>query len=502
MAISFRRYIDITSGVGAGVRIPGRELIGRIFTANRQAPADAVVEFDEAKEVAAFFGSASEEYKRAAFYFGFISKTQVRARKLGFARYVPQAAPPTLRAVLRAPELEAFQTVADGALVMIMGGQTKIITGLDFTEAGSYAAVAYIVQTGVAAADQDGLWEYAAVDYDAETGTFRLTGGVAGEADIAPVGTPDSGTDIGALLGWDAGAGALVSPGHDAVSITDTLNASADMSNNFGSFLLMGNPTPAMTEQAAEFAHLSNAGFMYCQRVSDANAAAVRELLRQYDGTALTEHDPARPGEYPEMAPMILLASTDYTRRNGTKNYMFQQLNLTPTVQDNAKANAMDALRINYYGRTQQAGQIIDFYQRGVLQGDFQDMNIYANEMWLKDRAGADIMTLKLALEKISANDAGRILVLGCLTQGVIALALNNGAISVNKALDYTQKAFITQVTGDENAWVQVQSQGWWLDVQVEQYTVDDRVEYKIKYLLIYAKDDVIRKTEGTHSLI
>jgi hypothetical protein len=501
MAISFRRYIDITSGVGAGVRVPGRALIGRIFTANPQAPADAVIEFDEAKEVSAFFGANSEEYRRAAFYFGFISKTQVRARKLSFARYMPLPAPPTLRAVLRAPALTAFQAIANGALVMTMGGQSKTITSLDFTGAESYAAVAYTVQSGVSAADESGLWGYAAVDYDAETGTFRFTGGVAGAAAIAPAGTPASGTDIGPMLGWDSANGALASPGYDATPVTDTLNASADMSNNFGSFLLMGAPTAAMMEQAAEFAHLSNAGFMYCQRVSDADAAGTRELLRQYDGVALTEYDPER-AEFPEMAPMILLAATDYTRRNGTKNYMFQQLNLTPTVTDNFKANAMDALRVNYYGRTQQAGQVIDFYQRGVLQGDFQDMNIYANEMWLKDKAGADIMTLKLALEKISANDAGRILVLGCLTQGVIASALYNGAISINKPLNYTQKAFITQETGDENAWVQVESQGYWLDVQIQEYTVDDRIEYKVVYLLIYAKDDVIRKTEGTHSLI
>lgn len=161
----------------------------------------------------------------------------------------------------------------------------------------------------------------------------------------------------------------------------------------------------------------------------------------------------------------------------------------------------MDSLRVNYYGRTQQAGQLIDFYQRGVLQGSVQDTNIYANEMWLKDRAGADIMTLLLALPKISANDTGRSQVLGCL-RNVIDMALTNGTISINKPLNYTQKTFITTITGDDTAWVQVQSQGYWLDAQIQEYTVDDRVEYKIVYLLVYAKDDVIRKVEGTHSLI
>jgi hypothetical protein len=216
---------------------------------------------------------------------------------------------------------------------------------------------------------------------------------------------------------------------------------------------------------------------------------------------SLDEYDLANVDQYPEMMPMIILAATDYTRLNGTQNYMFQQFGgMTPTVTDNGKANAMDALRVNYYGRTQQAGQLIDFYQRGVLQGSIQDTNIYANEMWLKDRAGADIMTLLLAL-KISANLTGRAQVMGCL-RNVIDMALNNGAISINKPLSFVQKAFITSITGDDVAWVQVQSQGYWLDVQIQEYTVDDRVEYKIVYLLVYSKDDLIRKVEGTHSLI
>lgn len=110
-------------------------------------------------------------------------------------------------------------------------------------------------------------------------------------------------------------------------------------------------------------------------------------------------------------------------------------------------------------------------------------------------------MSLMLNLPEIAANATGRSQVLGCL-QNVIALGLNNGAISVEKALNYQQKTFITEITGDDQAWIQVQSQGYWLDAVVQEVTEDDRVEYIIKYLLVYAKKDIIRKVEGTHSLI
>lgn len=502
MAISFRRYVDITSGVGAGVRVPGRQLIGRLFTVNPLAPSGTIITFTEAADVAAFFGSDSQEYKRAAFYFGWISKIQTRARAISFERWIREPVPATLRGTVAVPGLAEFQSIADGSLVLTINGVARTLDALNFTGATSYADVASAVQTVVRSAVAEPVYQEATVTFEAVTRTFTLTVGKAGATSISVASDAELGTPIANMLGWSEDAGGLPSNGADAMSITDTLNGSAGQDNNFGAFLFMGAElTTEEMREAATFSNLSNVGFLYCQRVTASEAKDVREALKGYDGVSLDEYNPAHIDQYPEMVPMTILAATDYTRRNGTQNYMFQQFALKPTVTDNAKADAMDALRINYYGRTQQAGQLIDFYQRGVLQGSVQDTNIYANEMWLKDRAGADIMTLMLALPKISANDTGRTQVLGAL-RNVVDMALTNGAISINKPLNYVQKTFITTITGDDTAWVQVQSQGYWLDAQIQEYTVDDRVEYKIVYLLVYAKDDVIRKVEGTHSLI
>jgi hypothetical protein len=502
MAISFKRYIDIVSGIGAGTRVAGRDLIGRVFSVNPLIPMDMLVEFEEAAEAAEFFGAESGEYQRAAFYFGFISKTQTRPRRLGFARWAQADAPATLRGAFAVPALAQFQTVADGSLRLTLDGNGCDITGLSFAGAASYADVASILQSGIRAAAEAPLWAQSTVSYEARLKGFIFSAGQAGDCAIEAATDAESGTPLASPLRWSAAGGALVSPGHNAQSVTEALNHSADQSNNFGSFLFMPALTLEEMAQAAEFSHISNCGYMYCQRVSTSTAAGVSGRLQGYDGAALTEYDPARAGEFPEMAPMLLLAATEYARLNGGISYMFQQFGgLTPTVTDNAKANLLDGLRVNYYGRTQQAGQLLDFYQRGILLGAFPDMNVYANEMWLKDRIGADIMSLNLALNKISANEAGRITIYGCL-QNAIGLALNNGAISVNKPLNTAQKAFIKQISGDEAAWAQIQSQGWWLNVELREIQNGDRTEFEAWYLLIYAKDDVIRKVEGTHSLI
>ena len=67
MAISLKRYVDITSGVGAGVGVAARLLIGRFFSTNPLIPTNSSIDFDSADAVSTYFGSTSDEYLRAVF---------------------------------------------------------------------------------------------------------------------------------------------------------------------------------------------------------------------------------------------------------------------------------------------------------------------------------------------------------------------------------------------------------------------------------------------------
>ena len=83
MAIDFRKYVDITSGVVGGAGVKRKDLIPRIFTTNELVPPDTVLQFGSAdlSVIGELFGTASEEYKRASFYFGFLSKTTQKQSK-------------------------------------------------------------------------------------------------------------------------------------------------------------------------------------------------------------------------------------------------------------------------------------------------------------------------------------------------------------------------------------------------------------------------------------
>lgn len=501
MAIDFNRYVDITSGVGGVGGVSERDLIGRLFTSNTLVPTNTSLDFLTADEVADYFGDDSEEYARALFYFSFISKVITKPRKISFARWAASAVAPTIYGKKKIFTLATFTSITTGAISITLGSTTNILTAIDFSGAVSLAGVAAVLQAKIRT--QTGtMWTAATVTYNAVRGSFDLVGGTTG-ANVIATTLAGSGTEILDTVGWNANDGAILSNGVAAQSITSVLSDSAEDSNNFGSFLFIPALTIDQVTEAAEWNKIQNVRYIYSQRVLEVDASTYSAAIFDIGGAGLTLSEIT--DEYPDQAPMMLLAATDYSRRNAVQNYMYQRFTLTPSVSTNSVANTMDALRVNYYGRTQTAGQPVDFYQRGVLMGldtDPVDMNVYANEIWLKDAAGVAIINLLLVLARVSANRAGRAQLMTTL-QSVIDRALFNGTISVGKILNNEQKLFIGELTGDELAWHQVQNQGYWYDCEIQSYVAESGItEFKAVYTLIYSKDDAIRKVEGTHILI
>lgn len=502
MAISFKRYINIVSGVGAGATVRLRDLILRVFSDNTLVPAGEVIEMDNAADVATYFGTSSEEYARAVVYFGFVSKVITAPKKISFSRWASAAAVARIYGSTKTFAVAQFTGISNGALALTLGSYTATVTGVDFTAATTLSNIASTLQTAIRAVTAGGTpWTGATVTYNATKQRFELVaGGTAGLMPVS-VGTAGSGTDLATYLGWDSTG--VFSPGVAAEEPLDAFITSAEASDNFGSFVFVGTLTLDQVVAVAQQNDTYNVKFIQLVPVSQSNAPTYYAALSGISGVSMTLSPLA--GEYPELLPAMVLAATDYTRRASTQNYMFQQADFTPSVTTNAVANAMDAVRANYYGRTQTAGQFLDFYQRGVMMGlpvDPVDLNTYANEMWLKDAVGAALMQLLLALSKVSANSAGRSQILATI-QPIIEQAIFNGTISVGKPLSSSQKLYIGTVTGDEKAWRQVFSLGYWLDCVIQSYTtVDSRTEYKAVYTLVYAKDDTIRAVDGSHILI
>lgn len=501
MAIDISRYVQITSGVGAAGGAATRELIGRFITQNPLVPTGTILEFTSADDVGSYFGTTSTEYLRAAFYFGWVSKSIAAAQRISFARWANVATGSQIFGKPATYALATFTAISAGDYTLTMGGFTFHMTGINLSGAVSLTGVATIVQTAIRAQTGGGVaWTGATVTYDATRGCFNMTSGATGADTIAVVaGTVN---DLASRLGWLTGA--ILSNGAVAQTITEMLSASTNISNNYGSFTFIPSLTLSQVVEAATWNNslTNNIEFMYSIAVTPANAAAWSAALINLGGCTLTLSPIST--EYPEQAPMMILAATDYSKPNAVQNYMFQIFNLTPSVTTDLDADTYDALHVNYYGQTQTAGNLIQFYQRGVMMGlpvNPQAQNTYANEEWLKAALSASLMTLLLALPSVGANNLGKSQVLATL-QGQVDRAITNGTISVGKPLDDAQKLYITNATNDNKAWRQVQNIGYVLDCDIQSFIQNNLKQWKAVYTLIYSSDDVIVKIQGTDILI
>lgn len=494
MSISIDRYVSITSGVIGAQAVAQRELVGLRFTTNPLVPTDAVVTADSASDVAEYFGASSPEAVFASQYFSYVSPAPAsRPQKLRFAAWADTARPARVYGADVATTLGELQAITSGSLVITLAGVTKTISGINISDQISFAGITSELSSLIAA-----QFPGSTVDFNALTGTFNLVTGSTGTAPISVTSTP-----LSLLLGWSDPA-TIYSLGAAAESPLAALQRAEQITDSFGSFSYGSSITEAQAVAVAQYVASLNVKYQFYVPVTAANAAAFYAALVNIQSTGLILNGAAN--QYKEALPMAIMAATNYQRRDATVNYMYRQLGaFTADVTTDAQADTYDVQRVNYYGETSSAGQKIAFFQRGFLQGTATspvDMNVHANEQWLKAYLTAQILSAQLSLGKIPANNAGRGIILALVTDGV-NLAKFNGTISVGKTLTTTQQIAITQLTGDPDAWRDVQINGYWADVAiVEQTGQSGATEYVAQYTLAYAKNDVVRKVDGSHNLV
>lgn len=499
MSIPIRRYVNIISGVGGGVGVRQRELILRLFTSSRFISPSTIIEASNATNVAAVFGIGSPEYLRAVQYFSFVNPAISSPRNISFAAYRASAGPSEVIGGNDAKVLASFTGLTPSAMVLTLGGVESTTAAIDLTTATSLAEVASTVQAAIVAlgGDYAGATVQFAVD-----GANRFTVALSNSATPGVSLSVNVGT-LAILMELTESAGATNIISHAAMSPLDAFMQSLDVNNNMGSLAYVDQLTLAQVVEVATFNASLNFHSQYHWSVSaDDYALWSAALITIADNGGTLQ----KAGEFPELAWPSALASIRYDRRNAVLGPMYRQYpGLTASVNTELDANKYDAARINYMGQTSTAGQNIVFYQRGDLMGGgtaATDMAVNGNEIWLKDLAQSRLLSLQLSMPIISADDEGRGFVETVL-QGVVDDALFNGVVSVGKPLTDVQKVYITNQTGQDDAWQKVQSLGYYIDTQITtEVTTSGVTEYIISYQIIYAKKDQVRRLDGFHKLI
>lgn len=505
--ISQDRYIKIVSGVGAANVVAQRQFIMRVITQNPAVPPGIVIEFSSDTAVGAYFGATSEEYKRAQAYFAFVSKSITSPALISFARWVNQSIAPTIVGDAFPKSISSFAAVTAGTLTINVGNTPINIAALDLSQALDLTAVAAKIQTALRSS-ADAQLVLATVTFNTNTNQFTITGSILGSG-IMTVSPTGLNTDISQITGLATGNTVIV-PGQAADNASVAVAKSASISNNMGSFIFTTGTGILTNDDIIAVATWNNAQnnmYLYSTAVLATNLGVLFPLVKGYSGTALNLISGTAPNDYIEQSPCEILAATDFTAANSAQNYMFYQFaSRNVTVSDDTNADAMDKLRANYIGVTQSGGQPLAFYQRGLLCGGSTaavDMNVYANEIWLKSSFGTTSLALLIAEPSVAASPTGAASFLG-VYQPIITQALANGTFSTGKTLSAVQRQYITTVTADRGAWRQVQTSGYWIDVSFSSYTNQNTglTEWKATYKLVYSKGDAIRFVSGQDIMI
>lgn len=493
------RYVDITSGVGGAAAFGVRQLTPRLFTTNELFPTEAVVKFSSAADLLNYMNqdSTSEEYKQGNFLFSYISKAIKKVNTIEIARWADTDTSAQVFGV-DAASLSDLQAYTSASLDVILDGTTYSATGVDFSAATSYADVAGVLQTDIRALDAS------LVD------TTVVFNSLSGGFDVDTNGTADGlmtfeSATSGFLVDLGLDATAVFSAGILAQTLTSALTLSTNLSNNFGSIAFIDDLSIEQIEEVSAWVNAQNVFCMYYPKAQKSEASAFFDALGGYAGTGVTLYDP-NSDEYPWLHPAAELGAIDPSRPAAFPNFMFGKNDLvSPIINSSSEADTYDAVRANYFGRTQEAGNTVVWYQRGYLMGGNTapvDMSVFAAEMWLKSDLKSGFLNMFNALPGLTPGTQGRAIIKSYI-QATVDRGLLNGAILTGKELTTTQKAYITQVTGDEDVYQQVQNDGYWYDIDFESNVTQAGVtEYQAVYTLIYSKADKVRKVVGTHTLI
>lgn len=473
MSISQERYVDIASAVIGATAVPQQSQAGRYFTDNIKVGTHEVLSFGTAQAVALLFGASSKEAKFASDYFSYISPAPAsRAKEIQFSQLKSSESNAVARG--RVDSVEKIKANGINGTISVKDGDDIAVTG-DLTSAVSLADVATALTN-----------EKAIFTYDQVNNVFTVS--IVDKSEIKSINGLNA-------LGFSDYAN---NRAFDDSTLTNIYSHSINLNSSFFSAYF---DKEATTEEIVDVASFNASFNVRYQLYFVSDKEELSEALINTASAGIVN------SKQIVHLPMAIMAAVDYDRANATVNPMYRQAGVTITdlVKDDLEANRLDKLRINYYGQTAVYGSNISFFQRGHLCGTGNaplDISVHANEQWLKSYITQQWFSMLLSTRGIPANKDGADIA-SAVIEDAATKARNNGTISIGKNLTVTQRQAITDASNDPNAYIDVQENGYWYGIQFEEtQNASNATEYVLKYTLIYAKGDFVRKVEGSHNLV
>ena len=447
------------------------------------------------------FSKTSADYKFATKYFNFKSKAGTAPEKLIVARWYKTSAAPFVKALGDISPVAELKSIASGSFGLSFDGTEEQVE-VDLSTANSYADIATILQTAVAA-----LFTGATVEYNTIAKTFIITSaseGVSATTEGVTAGT--TGTDISEMLGFGTQE---LSQGANAETYAEfcdrILNA------NTAGYSITTTESLTDSEITAAVAWLQgsigdqtiNTVVRLVFNMTDkATAKALQATLIAlgYTGYVVC-YD--KHSELVNALDCAICATIDHTAANGSINFNFQPaVGYTPATtlgsvidyqagQTNlALAQELDDLCISYVYSVGMGEQQVVCYGMGLMANDYGTEDVQANEAALERDLQVAVMNGFVAVNKYKLQGTDARNAIATLIDPAFKTAQVNGAIAYNGTLTDSDKIAIYNATANEGAADAVESTGYYF--QIQPLSAEDIAQRRVRVLVCYLAGGVI----------
>lgn len=455
MAIPASELVRVQPRVLAG---NGQDLAfnGLFLTENVLAPVGTLLTFRDAASVSEYFGSASNEAKAAAVYFGGYNNSFLKPTQLYMWRSHKNASAPFVRSAAFSSAkvktlLDDLKGITAGTFSATIGGTAVSLSEVDLSGSDSISAALDIVTKKIAAVDgASPAATGVTLSWNSVFRAFTLTAGAAGSTvAIANL----SGT-IPDALGLTSGA--VVSAGADAQDYASCLDEVCETTQNFVTYSTIAEADRADALALAGWSNTQYAAgnqFLYVywsadetlktDKADETAAIAIRDA--EYTGTAGVYGDV----RYPAFL-MGVAASIDWDRIDGAITTAFKaQSGLTANVQVKDDAANLIANGMNFMGNYASRNDNFILFQNGQMFGQWSWIDTYLNATWLNNALQVQILAGMEMAGRVPYNQAGYARIRAWCAD-VIDRALNNGVIDRGVNISETQKNELINEAGED----------------------------------------------------
>ena len=457
MSINANRLVSITPRVISGGSAD-LETNGLIITSNTGISADTpAISFTTAKEVGAYFGYESNEYKVAAQYFTGVNNQTKTIKTVWFGRDLTAAGSAWIKGGA-SPTLATLKAITDGAFNIDLNGSAVTITGVDLSACTSLSDVATVIE---------GKFTNATVTYNTVQNKFVITSTLTGTTSTIGYGSaPSSGTDLSAALGLTQALGAVLSQGNDALTVAENMDRITGVTRNFVGFTTLTKPSDANAVAYAAWADLDD-DYVYFYHSNDntllskaTNTSSVPVSLQSYNTTASVFGD-----AYDAVFMLAVGASIKWDSANALKTWFAKSASgLNAKVLSDTEAEALESIRCNYIGQFATRNAEFTLLNRGCLSGtQYGFIDVLYGAIWLRARLQRGLMDCFAGNNRIPyiQNGYG---ILATFIAEAIDEALGNGVIDVGLRISDSERITIMNEINEDIS-VELLNNGYWYKI-------------------------------------